>query len=560
MGLLYIFGILIAFWLVEYIIVFIIKIITSIIDSIKILRDYPKIKKELTDKERELQNLNNEIASLNRYIAETRSVEELRNENSELSAKRSILKKSYLESTVTPFNKFVWKNFVYTDALVDYLISKPDKVDDIFNGMSLLKIDSLSCRIQGSSGKVYTTTLHSCTCEHYMFGNKPCKHMFYLAINFGALCLDNDKKSELRNYLSSYSSQYQELKKEVKSATSEKKSLETAISKLEEHARNYREKIETYESIKQEPEITFPWLSKLYADYYLLKTKKTADELRNKARPAIKASDELRISAREKHDLAEQLKNLEHKLMVYESIAPWLEDLADISPIDLADRIDSSAEPLSEYERIKNWLSPSEYNSLSNAEKYQLALDRYKKRNKSNWEIGIDYERFIGYKYESEGYRVIFNGALMGFGDLGRDLIASTNSQTLIIQCKRWSEHKTIHEKHICQLYGSVVEYKIQHPNENVKGIFVSTCPLSDMAKRFAEYLDIEIKNIEYDEYPLIKCNVNKTSGEKIYHLPFDQQYDRVAIDTLRGECYAFTIDEAENLGFRRAQKHHVGD
>ena len=51
--------------------------------------------------------------------------------------------------------------------------------------------------------------------------------------------------------------------------------------------------------------------------------------------------------------------------------------------------------------------------------------------------------------------------------------------------------------------------------------------------------------------YPCIKCNIS-ISGEKIYHLPFDQQYDKVKING-RGECYVGTILEAEKKGFRRA-------
>jgi hypothetical protein len=43
--------------------------------------------------------------------------------------------------------------------------------------------------------------------------------------------------------------------------------------------------------------------------------------------------------------------------------------------------------------------------------------------------------------------------------------------------------------------------------------------------------------------------------GEKIYHLPFDQQYDRTKIRPGTGEKYAYTVAEAENDGFRRAWK-----
>lgn len=40
----------------------------------------------------------------------------------------------------------------------------------------------------------------------------------------------------------------------------------------------------------------------------------------------------------------------------------------------------------------------------------------------------------------------------------------------------------------------------------------------------------------------------------KIYHLPFDQQYDATKINSA-GEFMATTIAEAENAGFRRAHK-----
>ena len=52
--------------------------------------------------------------------------------------------------------------------------------------------------------------------------------------------------------------------------------------------------------------------------------------------------------------------------------------------------------------------------------------------------------------------------------------------------------------------------------------------------------------------YPIIKCNVSLRDGEKIYHLPFDQQYDRTLIE-YKDECYVETVAEAEALGFRRA-------
>lgn len=76
---------------------------------------------------------------------------------------------------------------------------------------------------------------------------------------------------------------------------------------------------------------------------------------------------------------------------------------------------------------------------------------------------------------------------------------------------------------------------------------------LSEMAISFAETLGIRILRQEFVEFPRIKCNIN--GNNKIYHLPFDQQYDTAQIKN-EGEFYAFTIAEAEAKGFRRAMRH----
>ena len=52
----------------------------------------------------------------------------------------------------------------------------------------------------------------------------------------------------------------------------------------------------------------------------------------------------------------------------------------------------------------------------------------------------------------------------------------------------------------------------------------------------------------------MIKCNINTNTEERIYHLPFDQQYDKIKIDK-PGEFYAMTVKEAEEKGFRRAKR-----
>ena len=63
----------------------------------------------------------------------------------------------------------------------------------------------------------------------------------------------------------------------------------------------------------------------------------------------------------------------------------------------------------------------------------------------------------------------------------------------------------------------------------------------------------IEEKQIKLTkEYPMIKCNINKKNGEKLYDLPFDQAYDTIVIGNVPGEKYVSTVKEAKDLGFKR--------
>ena len=64
------------------------------------------------------------------------------------------------------------------------------------------------------------------------------------------------------------------------------------------------------------------------------------------------------------------------------------------------------------------------------------------------------------------------------------------------------------------------------------------------------------IEKVQFDPgYPSVKCNVARRTGNKIFHLPFDQQYDTVLIEEERLECYVKTVSEAEALGFRHAYR-----
>nr|DAT31377.1 MAG TPA: Restriction endonuclease [Caudoviricetes sp.] len=325
-----------------------------------------------------------------------------------------------------------------------------------------------------------------------------------------------------------------------------------ALDKREEEINSRKVYIE---NIVNETSQKYPWLATIYSELFYSVDKKIAADLKNKKRPALKASDSVMEIAQEKRQLMKENKMLEYQLHYLETLFPWLEDFEEADPYKAHDYIYATENNLehTEYDKLKSWLSPEEYAKLSTTEKYQLALDRYQKRKKSDWDIGIEYERYVGYLYESKGYKVKYNGALMGLEDMGRDLLVEKGDETLVIQCKRWAKSKTIHEKHIFQLYGSLIVASIKDPKRTYKGIFITSTTLSSLAKKCADSLKIKVKeNFDFDSYPLIKCNLSKT-GEKIYHLPFDQQYDRVDISPSKGEFYAYTIEEAEAKGFRRA-------
>lgn len=261
-----------------------------------------------------------------------------------------------------------------------------------------------------------------------------------------------------------------------------------------------------------------------------------------------------------KRRIAEKLyRSLKYQLEYYENLFPWLVEFKSEDIDDLISQILDKKKKGEEYieepdDPAKKWLTSAEYEKLPRVEKYQLALDRYWQKKKTKWELGRDYERYIGYLYESKGYNVYYQGIIEGLADLGRDLVAIKNNNVEIVRCKYWSKEKQIHEKHIFQLYGTATAYKIDHIKADVSACFVTSTTLSERAKQFAKELRIKtIENFPHEPYPFVKCNVSKRDGTKIYHLPFDQQYDRTIIEQERNERYARTVKEAEELEFRRA-------
>ena len=291
--------------------------------------------------------------------------------------------------------------------------------------------------------------------------------------------------------------------------------------------------------------------------------------LKYKPKPAYRAAEEVGRIKSLYNKLLVESKEKEYKYEYILDSFPEIREYVDSDEDLIAIGEHFSYSELEEQrDRRKDYLSLEEYSKLSETEKSQLALDRYLTGRKSKWQIGRDYEMCCAFQLRQEGFKVEMHGIKYGLGDLGRDLIAHQGigglfgKQILIIQCKNWNKDRVVHENVIMQLFGSATAYAIEYKkdlNDDIIPVLMvpSYTQVSKTAISFAEKLKVKIMRTDHTDYPHIKCNVNH--GERIYHLPFDQLYDRTEIKN-KDECYAYTVKEAESKGFRRAQRHYFSN
>jgi hypothetical protein len=291
---------------------------------------------------------------------------------------------------------------------------------------------------------------------------------------------------------------------------------------------------------------------------------KIARRLETKKHPAPGAAETIKESGLEKKRLRIEKRLVDYRLALLESLFPWLAQIgfADVERVAELKLGEAQAD---ETDPVAAWLSKDELSKLSERERNERALDRYKKRSKTDWEIGRDFERFIGYKLELDGCDVIYNGAIKGFDDFGRDLIVTDKAGNIrLIQCKYWAKHKVIPEAAIFQLLGTTIAYHIEKfgsaPSslpklyQSIQPYICSSAPVAPRVRDIALVMGIIVQDdLKMVDWPMVKCNL-AAGGKKIYHLPMDQQYDRVKLGK-PGERYVNTVAEAEQLGFRRAKR-----
>ena len=488
----------------------------------------------------ELRNANDQILSLKAELERANA----HNEESDYAASIAIEEhKNYLDSIyVDSINKATleerqrnqqalseWINSQNKNApliprnLIDEYAKSilTDRLDKaVFDQFFLTSQLSISCTIS-SGDNTYTTTLTSCTCPDHTIRHVVCKHMLALAAYVHAF---TPYEGNINDLLDDIICNKQIL-------TENRISNEKALQENKKIIKALEEKQQTY-----------PYLAELIANYRAAKINARVRD------PSTKRELISHIKTLEKEKAM-----MQNQIAVYEYMFPILHDFKEVPPQNLEKAIANADGTGFQYQ----WLSPDEYATLTSHEKQQRWIDRYfRGRSNNAWEAGIKYERYIGYLCESEGYRVKYSGALLKLNDMGRDLIVSKGKKIYIIQCKRFSDSKEIHENHLFQLFGSVTHYATEHPDKNIVGVFVTSAALSPVASECAKSLSILcFEHVFFKEYPIIKCNISR-NGEKIYHLPFDQQYDTITIETSKGESYVSTVEEAEANGYRHAMRH----
>ncbi|MCL7765456.1 restriction endonuclease [Polaribacter sp. Z014] len=323
-----------------------------------------------------------------------------------------------------------------------------------------------------------------------------------------------------------------------------------------------KEQHDLYLSIESKSENSVTKITSMYSDFLLLEYDLIARRLENKKRPAISESKRIKELKTQSKFHIEQYRQMLYKYEYLLNIFPELTNYVDdFDTLKQLDDVNSIKEFKEDFDNVQNYLSKEEYFDYDEDYRNQLALDRYLKGKKTNWQIGRDYEMSCGITYEERGWEVEYFGMEKRLNDLGRDLIARKGNDVEIIQCKLWKKTKTIHEKHILQLYGTTIIDTLMNPDlfKVVTPVFITNTSLSETAMKFAKILGVRIEKWEMKEFPRIKCNIGIDSEgieTKIYHLPFDQHYDRTKIKKGQG-FLAKNIKEATESGFRRSYKYY---
>lgn len=164
----------------------------------------------------------------------------------------------------------------------------------------------ISFDVFSDSGNVYHTTLYSCTCPDFQRRKQPCKHMFYIA-----LCLRLLRPSDIPDF--------QEVVK--------------SLSELYKKEKELQQRQHDIQTLTRENSQRYPWLAKLYADYFYTFDDRLANYMYSKSNPARTSAEKLRRIAKELQEVRTKCKEYEYQLHYLESVFPKLKEYCKENPI-----------------------------------------------------------------------------------------------------------------------------------------------------------------------------------------------------------------------------------
>jgi len=306
---------------------------------------------------------------------------------------------------------------------------------------------------------------------------------------------------------------------EIENAKSKRKRAENKLRRIQELSASKIQEISGLLQTINKQSVLLPslvrWSDAITESY----DNAISEALKNKKHPAPKAAEQVKLARHEARTAKRELMIARNRIDLYESLAPWLTEYTEYTVGELIDALRDDEEAVAASERgedpARRYIPKAEWRRLTEPERNQLALDRYcdTNRKRSPWSAGIEYERYVGYVYECEGYSVEYCGALRGREDLGIDLICKSDDSVDIVQCKRLAVEKGIpvRENVIAQIFGSAEFYRMSTDTpKTVKPVLITSFELSDEARRFASHLNVEVKErFSIQRYPMIKCNIS---------------------------------------------------
>ena len=288
-----------------------------------------------------------------------------------------------------------------------------------------------------------------------------------------------------------------DLLKKMREALKVRPLLENEITKLRQENRinkatinelelGIKEKDQHYSTLHTLNNTSIEKISELYSNFLTVQFDLSAKYLKTKSHPAIKEAKRISELRKETRGYIEKFKQIQYKYEALVSLFPeltnYIDDFTFIKELNIFKGVN---EVIDSYDRVRDYIPKDEYEKLSEDERNQKALDNYNHREKTNWQIGRDYEMYCAYRYRIAGDDVEQTGIDKRFEDLGRDLITHRdNGDIYIIQCKYWASNKLIHEKHIAQLYGTSIMYKLEMMSlstNKVIPVFITNIDISEI-------------------------------------------------------------------------------